>query len=342
MSHDLKTVECAPATKPGRLALRVRRRVWVAASLLFLAGIVTRVTMPAELPDDLFNFATGGFSATETAALSIDLPRIDKISKPPEIHPDGIKGSLVIIGGGKTPDIVRSRFLELGGDKRARLVIIPSASEDATVEMDGAWIRRLFEPLQPASIDVLHTRSRAMADSAEFCAPLEKATAVWISGGKQTLLAAAYSETRVEKELHGILERGGVIGGTSAGAACMSKLMIVRLSIFNVPGFGLLPGTIIDQHFAVRARKPRLAAALKKYPAWVGIGVDEQTALIVRGKKLECFGNSTVTLCLAPSESQPEREVVLNPGETADLIEWRRDALARLDLAETTDQAIGK
>src|SRR5207302_6337873 len=114
-----------------------------------------------------------------------------------------------------------------------------------------AWKKR-----GAASVTLLHTRSRATANDASFCQPLAEATGVWLGGGDQSKLVSAYRGTAVESELHKLLRRGGVIGGTSAGAAVMSGPMIAG---GNMParlgqGFGFLPGGIVDQHFLRRNR----------------------------------------------------------------------------------------
>jgi cyanophycinase len=265
-------------------------------------------------------------SALEKPSDSAEVPSLQPFLKPPEIKTPRVVGSLVVCGGGRLPDAVREEFLKLAGGEKSRLVVIPTASETAGALTEQAQHRRLWEAFHPAAIDILHTRSRDAANSDKFVAPLRKATGVWIGGGRQSLIAAAYSGTRVERELHALLERGGVIGGTSAGAACQSRIMIVRGEIHAVPGLGLLPGTIIDQHFVVRGRKARLLAALDKHPQWLGVGVDEQAALVVQGAKLRCVGDSSVTLCVTPTVAGEARELVLKPGDTADLHEWRRKA----------------
>src|SRR5207302_6534701 len=98
--------------------------------------------------------------------------------------------------------------------------------------------------------------------------------------------------TRVEKERYALLDRGGVIGGPSAGAAVMSKLMIGGGNVVArlEPGFALLPGGIIDQHFLKRNRADRLLETLHKNPGWFGLGIDEGTAIIVRGRTMSVVG----------------------------------------------------
>jgi cyanophycinase len=150
-------------------------------------------------------------------------------------------------------------------------------------------------------------------------------------GGDQTRLAEAYLGTAVEAELRKLLARGGVIGGTSAGAAIMSRLMIAggnpkpKLG----QGLGLIPNVIIDQHFTERKRAPRLRDALASNPGWAGIGIDEATALVVRGRTIRVVGAGTATVCLAKSALRPERKDVLKAGAEIDLIALSRAALDR-------------
>jgi cyanophycinase len=248
------------------------------------------------------------------------------------LRPGGIDGSLVICGGGTLPDSILKRFLELAGGEKAHLVIIPTASDRA----DQEPVDKQLEPWQarmPASVVLLHTRSRQTADEPQFVEPLRKATGVWFGGGSQARILEAYRGTAVEKELCRVLERSGVIGGTSAGAAIMSPLMIAsgNLEAKTAPGFNLLPGTVVDQHFLKRNRQPRLVGILDKYPGLLGLGIDEGTALVVRGREMRVLGESTVTVCLAGSPSRPPKTIALKAGTVADLTALRRAAIARAE-----------
>jgi cyanophycinase len=246
------------------------------------------------------------------------------------IDPDGIHGALVLCGGGRLPDSVRERFIEMAGGKAARLVIIPTASGDDTIAEDGREVAEIWKSREPASITILHTRVHEEANNPAFVEPIRHATGVWITGGRQSQIAAAYSGTFVERELCALLERGGVVGGTSAGAACQSRVMIVRGRIHETPGLGLIPGAIVDQHFLERERKPRLLEALSQHTNLIGLGIDEGTALIVKGRTLTCLGDSTVTICLAASGMHEATEFTLKAGETSDLTMLRRAARDRV------------
>src|SRR5262249_53182564 len=157
------------------------------------------------------------------------------------------------------------------------------------------------------SVVLLHTRKSEEANDPVFVQPLTTATGVWFEGGEQTRLMAAYRGTAVEKALHNILARGGVLGGTSAGAAIMSTVMIASGNPqANVEeGFGFLPGVIVDQHFLQRNRVNRLFGVVAQHPDQVGLGIDEQTAVVVKGRSLTVVGSSYALVCLAASAGRP-------------------------------------
>jgi cyanophycinase len=235
-----------------------------------------------------------------SAALVDVLP---PFASPPAARANGVPvvsgraGSLVLMGGGKMTDAVRRRFLELAGGKEARLVVIPSASArpDAAARSLALW-----RTARVKSVRVLHATGRRQADDHRFSGPLRQATGVWISGGDQSRLAALYGGTGVERELTQVLKRGGVVGGTSAGASVVSRVMIAGTGRTG-KGFGLVAGAVVDQHFSNRRRLPRLLDILHRHPDQVGIGIDEATAVVIRGGEVEVIGNGTVTVCQADS-----------------------------------------
>lgn len=243
-----------------------------------------------------------------------------------------IGGSLVIAGGGGLPREIQQRFVELGGGEQAKVVVVTTASIYAgTEEMDarmGSW-----RELKLASLDVLHTRSREEANDPAFYRPLENATAVWFIGGNQNSVTDAYLGTRTEAKFHDVLRRGGVIGGTSAGAAIMSRVMISGGKDDDVhlkSGFGFAPGLIVDQHFKKRNRQARLVTALSQWPGHIGMGIDEATALVIRGDSAEVIGDSDVTIALAAAPDRPARLESFPAGRTADLMALSRAAQSRL------------
>jgi cyanophycinase len=209
--------------------------------------------------------------------------------------PPGKTGALVLVGGGNLPDAVRRRFLELAGGKKARLVLIPSASAqpDAPAKSYAFWKTAPVE-----SVRVLHTTRRRDADDPRFVGILRDATGVWIAGGDQNRLVALFGGTGVERALRDLLRRGGVIGGTSAGASVPCDVMMTGEPKAG-RGFGLLPGVTVDQHFSSRGRLPRLRALLHGHPGQFGIGIDESTAVVIRGQQVSVLGAASVTTARA-------------------------------------------
>lgn len=258
-------------------------------------------------------------------ATALGEPKIDTASS----SRYDLKGALVIVGGGGMPDTIRDRFLQLaGGKKNAKLVVIPTASEwaDRTRTYRGYsyWQRQGV-----AEVSMLHTLDRKRADNPKFVEPLTKATAVWLSGGDQSRLARAYHGTAVERELRSLVARGGVIGGTSAGASVMSSIMITggNPRAETGDGFGFLPDVVIDQHFQNRRRLDRLLGVLKTYPSCLGLGIDEQTAVVVQHHKFTVLGKANVVVCM-PGQG-PSTVKILKSGEQGDL-----DLLTRAILAQ--------
>jgi len=197
----------------------------------------------------------------------------------------------LFIGGGGVMGSLYEEFIELAGPD-ARLIVIPGAQDQPDPQAHRKrWQARGFE-----HVAVLHTPDDEVAASAEFAEPLKSATAVWISGGVQQHLAKRYVGTPVETELINLLERGGVIGGSSAGAAVQTKAMVFGGTVHPQVGrgFDLLPGAIVDQHFLKRNRLQRLIDAVRDNPELVGYGIDEATALVVHEGKMRVIGKSFV------------------------------------------------
>jgi cyanophycinase len=227
------------------------------------------------------------------------------------------QGSLVIVGGGRIPNRIRDRFMTLAGEKTANLVIIPTASESADRKEEEQGYLEPWRHYSPASLTLLHTRSRAMADEPAFVKPLADATAVWLDGGDQTKLVAAYRGTAVERELRSLLKRGGVIGGTSAGAAVMSDVMIEGGNPKPAVGrgFGFIANAVVDQHFLKRNRMNRLLEVLATRPNLIGIGVDEETAFVLEGETWSVVGRSYVIACEVDKTGKPLRFATLSDGD---------------------------
>ncbi len=244
---------------------------------------------------------------------------------------DDIAGALVIVGGGGFPDDIRDRFLELAGGKKGHLVVIPTASE-FEVQTQNFLSYKYWQTQGLASVSLLHTLDPKEANDPSFVKPLKNATAVWLDGGDQTRLAKAYHGTAVEKELRRLLAQGGVIGGTSAGASIMSDVMIAggERQVHVGEGFGLLPNVVIDQHFQNRKRQKRLLRVLASHPKCLGLGIDEETAVVVKGHTFTVLGKANVTVCLPPAEGDESNVKLLKPGEVGDLFQLSRSIVSRV------------
>jgi cyanophycinase len=267
----------------------------------------------------LIGLSLGAFLFPSIAAAQYDGAAREPIGK--------IRGSLLIHGGGPLQEAIVARFVEIAGGGDARIVIIPtaSASADATDDYEE-WLAPWREH-HPASLVVLHARKRQQADDPEFVMPLHNATGVWFGGGDQSRLEATYVGTAVEAAIEKVLSRGGIVGGSSAGAAFMTRVMIDRGAVHR--GLDLLPGAVVDQHFIVRNRQERLLRVLAEHPDLVGFGVDERAAMLLRGRSIEALGDSDVVICMAPVAARSERIQHLSPGMRADLIALSRAAVAR-------------
>jgi cyanophycinase len=240
----------------------------------------------------------------------------------PAPAPQQASGSLVLVGGGETPAAIWDQFVDLAGGDNARLVVIPTATREA----DEGPLRpgpacpcwhELYESRKVKALVFLHTRRTDQANDSAFVKPLTEATGVWFGGGDQVLLIAAYKGSLVERELQHVLARGGVVGGTSAGAAVMSEVMIRDgdLEAEVGVGFGLLPGFVVDQHFSQRERLPRLEGVLVKYPHYLGLGIDEDTGVVVRGQSLTVVGSNHVRVCLHAGRAGESKVKVLDHGD---------------------------
>jgi cyanophycinase len=232
-------------------------------------------------------------------------------------------GCLVIVGGAGTPQVVYDEFFRLAGGRSARVLHVPSATQHFAELTDRRAYYDEFYSQNPESFDFLHTYERAEAERPEFAAPLAGATGVWVGGGNQNVLTDLFLGTEVLRGIHDVVERGGVVGGTSSGCAIMSETMICRgyVEIDFGPGFGLYPRTIVDSHFSGRERHRRVARAALLLPDHVAIGIDERSALVVQGERLGVIGREgrCVWYHFADVSRGVVRRYRLWPGETVDV-----------------------
>lgn len=211
------------------------------------------------------------------------------------------KGSLVIVGGAMRDTVIVDRFIELAGGKDAPIVVVPTASGSG--EMDTARITRFLTSRGATSVSLLHTYDSLEADTEEFAAPLRKASGLWFTGGRQWRIVDAYGGTVTEEEMRKVLDRGGAIGGSSAGATIQGSYLARGDTKTNTimmgdheRGFSYLEASAIDQHLLVRNRQHDLVEIIAAYPHLLGIGLDENTAIIVQGDEFEVVGESFVAI----------------------------------------------
>ena len=223
----------------------------------------------------------------------------------PEYGP--VHGTLVIVGGGALGGTgIREKFVSLAGGINAPIVVVPTAGGNRNAkgeliiykedEVLASWKKELGL----TNVRMLHTPDPKVADTEEFVQPLHEARGVWFVGGRQWNLVDSYAHTLSEKEFHRVLERGGVIGGSSAGATIQGDYLVrgavAGASIVMPPepehqhGFAFLRRAAIDQHINTRLRWDDLIPVIKKYPDLLGIGLSEGTAIVITGDRFEVMG----------------------------------------------------
>ena len=240
-------------------------------------------------------------------------------------------GALVLAGGRDEPAKAREEFFRLaGGKEKARIVVVPTARADAGKGKEDELLKP-WKDLDPLSVELFHTRDRAKANDESFTKPLAEATGVWFLSGHADRLADAYQGTRFEAELKKVLDRGGVVGGSGRGANVLSDKVVWRWDpdADVRAGYGLLPGFLIDNHFGSGDDSAAANAALEKHPGYAALRIDDDAALVVRGRSVRVIGEGKVTVCWAKSPIKPAREDVLKAGERLDLFQVRRAAAFR-------------
>lgn len=215
---------------------------------------------------------------------------------PPTVGPE--RGSLVVVGGNMQSPEIYKRFIELAGGPDAPLVMIPTAGGE---EEYDEFYRGLnaWRANGARNLVILHTTDPKVADTDAFVAPLKTAHGVFFFGGRQWRLVDAYAGTKTETEIRRVLERGGVIGGSSAGASIQGSFLVrgdtesntIMMGDHQV-GFGYLKNVGIDQHVLRRNRQFDLIEVVEAHPELLGVGLDENTAIVVQGDEAQVIGAS--------------------------------------------------
>jgi cyanophycinase len=207
------------------------------------------------------------------------------------------KGALVVVGGGGTTPEIIAQTIELAGGRDAVVAVLPQSSAvanagDSSVDM---WLKAGAKQAAKVSFD----------DVARARAALEAATLIWMPGGDQNRFMKAIDGTGLTDVIRARYQAGAIVGGTSAGAAVLSDAMITGDADLKsltagktvlAKGLGLWPDVIVDQHFLQRQRNNRLVSAVLDRPTLVGVGIDEATAVIVRGATFTVVGKSAVVV----------------------------------------------
>jgi cyanophycinase len=207
-------------------------------------------------------------------------------------------GSLLIIGGGTLDDSLYQKFINLSGGPDVPLVVIPTADGAPSYDQNFS-IAVTLRQLGATNVTVLHTYDPQVADTEAFTAPLNDAGGVFFGGGRQWRLVDAYAGTLTEKKFFDVLGRGGAIGGSSAGATIQGSFLTrgdtenneIIVGDHQV-GFGFVKNIAIDQHVLVRNRMFDMFEVLKVQPELLGVGINENTALVVQKNSVEVIGAS--------------------------------------------------
>ena len=252
------------------------------------------------------------------------------------------KGTLVIVGGGQTPKGLMRRIVKLAGGKDAHMVYIPCSESDqvaAPKSLLAQWKR-----MGVKSATWIHTKDRQTANSdEELLSKLRNATGLWFGGGRQWNFVDSYYGTEAHRLMKDVLARGGVVGGSSAGASVQGRYMCRANPVANfdimAPGYerglGFIDGVAIDQHFSQRNRFKDMTSLKQRYPQLLGLGIDESTAVVVAKSIAQVVGKGKVHFYDRQeplAKGEPDFTAVA-AGEEYDLI--KRKVLTKDSEAET-------
>lgn len=241
-----------------------------------------------------------------------------------------VEGKLLIIGGAedkKGECKILKHFVQESGGRESRITVLTVATEYPL--QVGEEYHTLFHSLGAKEVQVLDVSDRTQANRQGIDKQFELSTGVYFTGGDQLRITGLLGGTLLGRMLQKLYEKGVIIAGTRAGASVMSDTMIVggeagtakKSNLTMAPGLGLLRSVVIDQHFAQRGRIGRLLSAISQNPYVLGVGIDEDTAILVQSDgHFLVIGSNTVTVVDASpstttnvSETTPGQALVLSP-----------------------------
>jgi len=218
-----------------------------------------------------------------------------------------VAGTLMIIGGAEDKEgdcIILRKLVELSKSREGNIIIMTVATEYP--EEIGAEYIDIFKRLGSDGATAIHVYSRHDANNPQYGGLIENASCIFFTGGDQLRITSLIGGTPLERALFKAYKKGAIIAGTSAGASVMSETMIIsgndddaprKCTLKMAPGLGLLREVVIDQHFAQRGRIGRLLSGIAQNPHMLGIGIDEDTAIIISSNaEFHVIGSNAVTI----------------------------------------------
>ncbi len=253
----------------------------------------------------------------------------------PEYGPP--KGTLLIVGGGNLDGSgIYEKFIELAGGPSAKIVVVPTAGgnrdrQGKVIDYKPDSVLASWKKLGLTNVFMLHTADPKVADTDEFASMLKDAKAVWFVGGRQWNIVDSYAHTKTYKAFHDVLARGGVIGGSSAGATIQGDYLvrgaISGADVMMAPepehqkAFEFVRKVAIDQHINTRNRWMDLQQIMAKMPNLLGIGLSEATAIIVKGDQFTVMGKAQVAIhdTTHPQPAGEKPYITLQAGDKYDM-----------------------
>lgn len=239
---------------------------------------------------------------------------------------------LIAVGGGTAPPCMFEKLAQWAGGRKARVLVVPWATETEEREVCASVARRL-EKVGVRQVECAPERLTLQKETKRFLNQLHRATAVYFTGGDQVRLMTAIRNQDLARAIRARYRRGAVVGGTSAGAAVLSATMLTGDGDFGVidpkavavsEGLGLLTEAVVDQHFLARRRLNRLLSVLSGSRESLGIGIDEDTAVAIENEREATVlgdGKAVFLSLLDPDRFSLE---VLPPGGRYDLVSRQR------------------